>query len=98
MASKGMGAAAAVPTPSTATGKPRRQPEARLLTASTPSVTNNMRPCSKPALSNNSWASSRALSGLLPSTGIMAGLKAVNRFSMVRTSSVSGATTWLSPA
>ena len=35
---------------------------------------------------------------LLPSTGIISGLSDASRFSMVRTSSVRGATAWASPA
>ena len=51
-----------------------------------------------PALRNSVFASSNADPGLLPSTGIISGLSAANRFSMVRTSSVSGATVCASPA
>ena len=63
-----------------------------------PSVINRICPLAAPAVCSNDRARSNASVGLEPGRGIMSGDSAVNRFSMVRRSSVSGATTWASPA
>ena len=63
-----------------------------------PSVINRICPPCAPAVSSNSAASSTALVASAPGRGMMAGESAGMRLATVRVSSVSGVTTWASPA
>ncbi len=98
---RGIGAPSGVPTPKTLRRAPLSASVLRIASASfssRPSVTSRMRPESTPAESRSLSADATAAAGSLPGSGIMPGSSAGRRLAMVGWSSVSGVTTWASPA
>ena len=96
--SRGMGAPAAVPTPSTDKGNAAFTLSLTSPNVVTSSVIARIRPRCAPAFFIKRLAWMSASARLLPGSGMMAGCSCGNRFAMVRTSSVSGVTMWASPA